>query len=164
MLDHMVNIRISLEARRNTRNNKMISCLDCQTYVDTCQNAFTLQPSSILHQRDELDCEIDVCTQGPIHCRAGGQCERRICKDLGVRTSSLLSTETSDCKTCTSTWISCLHAACFPPMQDCYATSCPAVDPTCAAQCWSRTYTDCQAGMHCAYPMYSNAIRNMDTN
>ncbi|KAH9870872.1 hypothetical protein J1614_006444, partial [Plenodomus biglobosus] len=77
--DNTVNFKISLENRHDANDDKLISCLDCQKYVDSCLISVKEEASNV---RDDLDCELEVCTKGPVHCHSGGQCERLICKVL----------------------------------------------------------------------------------
>jgi hypothetical protein len=157
------------EARIKPEDGESISCMDCQSYPSECQQ--TSHSNEDANDQAILTCELALCNSG-LHCRAGGQCERRICKDL------LAPTQAPDCKDCFKPWIECIHDLCLSPTHDGYADrpaslNCYKQDQAqctqyswqelstspktfCVARCWANTPSHCHAGGRCAHPEYSN--------
>jgi hypothetical protein len=149
--------------------------MDCQSYVDQCQHLSYADEEP--NHKTTLTCELALCQIGPLYCRVGGQCERRLCKDLLHHTSNLPSAPTPKCKDCFKPWIECIHDLCLSPTYDNYADrpaplNCYKQDAAqcaryswqdlktaprafCIARSWANTPSHCHAGGCCAHTEYA---------
>lgn len=172
------NALANAKARKEADVAKPAICMDCQEYMNECEH-FSAQRENEdkpeTSHRATLDCEIALCKAGPLHCRANGQCERRICKDLTARTA-LLPAQNTECKECVQSWVQSIHDTCLPATIDGYTDRLPspdcvswgmgqcegfsweqlhaaaAPDPACMARCWPVTLAQCQGDGRCAPP------------
>ncbi|KAF1838914.1 hypothetical protein BDW02DRAFT_594235 [Decorospora gaudefroyi] len=107
------------QAKVKTDDEVMISCMDCQTHLEDCTQPAGGEPPPT-HQAI-LTGELALChSSGPLHCRTGGPCERRICKDLFPPDLSTQQ-QPQQCKDCVKAWIACIHDVCLAPTHDGYA-------------------------------------------
>ncbi|KAF2127738.1 hypothetical protein P153DRAFT_398318 [Dothidotthia symphoricarpi CBS 119687] len=205
-LDEMAALLQETVATRHNADAE-VSCMDCQDYLQACSNGlnprvnetpeyrlsacargecYAEQPSCPAHSveernyKGEFDCEYDMCINGPMHCREGGQCERRMCTDLARRNNVSVFQDLSgihdtarrkdihSCKDCTKLWKECLHNMCVPPNVDCLARVCTRADALpsfeCSARCWSGTPTHCQIGNSCAHPVFATTGITIQTH
>ena len=184
------------EARTSAGEEKVTTCTDCQLYLNNCERPhegslrynpprYQLATPYPLHTTDHqrtLQCELQLCTAGPLHCGVNGACEREICKDLADRAGLLEPAHTIECKDCLKSWVRCIHDRCIPPTLDgladslrwpnCFKnhTQCQqqtwqeinaslAPDGDCVESCRVGTPTYCQTGS-CALPFRSSGTRN----
>jgi hypothetical protein len=161
------------EARIKSENGEAISCMDCQSYLSECQRTSYPNEDVTSTQKAFLACELALCNSGPLHCRTGGECECRICKDL------LAPNQAPDCNVCFKPWIECIHDLCLSPTHDAYADrpaslNCYKQDQAqctqyswqelstspkafCTTRCWANTPSHCHAGGRCAHTEYSSS-------
>jgi len=184
------------EARKSADNAEVKTCTDCQLYLNNCERPHEremaynppwheLAPPYPLHTTDHqrtLQCELQLCTDGPVHCGVNGACERQICKDLADRADLLELAHTMECEDCMKSWVRCIHDRCIPPTLDALAdslrspncfknhTQCQqqtwqeinaslAPDRDCVESCWGSTPTYCHTGS-CALPFRSSGTKH----
>jgi hypothetical protein len=184
--DLAMHAQVNAEAKEKADTGKPVSCMDCQSYLDQCQEPLVHYKVSRIIDGGPITCEMSLCNSGLLHCRAGGQCERRICKDLITRTTYQPSAQAPECKDCFKPWIECIHDLCLSPTHDGYADrlaslNCYKQDQAqctkhmwqelstspkafCVARCWANTPSHCHTGGRCAHPEYSSSGIDFNTH